>query len=777
MNRLRTIPLCLLLALTLLGQQAFAEQFKVADIRIEGLQRVSAGTLFRAFPISLGDVVDEDALVEATRSLFKTGFFNDIQIGRDGDVLVVTVVERPSISSIEIDGNKAIKTEDLKDGLRQAGLDEGEIFQRATLEGLEQELTRQYISQGRYGVEIETDVENQPRNRVALSINITEGAPSSIKQINIVGNSVYDNDELLDLFELRTTHWLSFYKNDDKYSKEKLSGDLERLKSKYLDNGYINFNIESTQVSITPDKSNVYITVNIVEGEKFTIGEVDFAGDLVLDEEELNKYVLVKSGNIFSNELLTATTEALTNRLGNEGYTFANVNGIPQPKEDGIVDVSIFIDPGKRAYVRRVNFRGNTKTVDEVLRREMRQMESGWASNRQIELSKLRLERLGFFKEVNVETPKVAGTEDQIDVDYSVEEQPSGSVTASLGFAQGRGLILGAGVSQNNFLGTGKRVSIGLNRSRFQTAYNFSYLDPYYTVDGVTRGFNMFYRELDYDEDNIASFTTDSYGGGVSFGYPISETQSISFNFGYEATDITEGVFPALEISEFLSEEGENYNEFLFTASWRQSRLNRGVFATRGSSQGLSLELAVPGSDLTYYKLTYKGQIFFPLTRSLTLRLRSDLGYGDSYGDTNTLPFYKHFFAGGFDSIRGFKNNELGPRSTPNPINPDRDQDPFGGNLLVTGGLDIIFPLPFLKDQRSVQSSIFVDAGNVFNTECPSVSTSCLDFDVSEIRYSVGLGATWLSGFGPLTFSIAQAFNEGPLDDTEFFQFSFGKTF
>lgn len=777
MKRFRYLPLCLSVALLAGGQQAHADQFQVADIRIEGLQRVSAGTLFRAFPVSLGDLVDEKQLVEATRSLFKTGFFNDIQIGRDGNVLIVTVVERPSISSIEIDGNKAIKTEDLLDGLRQAGLDEGEIFQRATLEGLEQELARQYISQGRYGVEIETDVENQPRNRVALAINITEGKPSSIKQINIVGNSVYDNEDLLDLFELRTTHWLSFYKNDDKYSKEKLSGDLERLKSRYLDTGYINFNIESTQVAITPDKANVYITINVVEGEKFNIGEVEFAGDLVLDEEELKKYLFVQSGNIFSNQLLTATTEALTNRLGNEGYTFANVNGIPQPKEDGTVDISIFIDPGKRAYVRRVNFKGNTKTVDEVLRREMRQMESGWASNGQIELSKLRLERLGFFKEVNVETPQVPGSEDQIDVDYSVEEQPSGSVTASLGFAQGTGLILGAGVSENNFLGSGKRVSIGLNRSRFQTSYNFSYLDPYYTVDGVTRGFNLFYRELDYDENNIASFTTDSYGLGVSFGYPISETQSLSFNFGYEATDITEGVFPALEISEFLAEEGTDYNEFIFTAAWRQSRLNRGVFATRGSSQGLTLELAVPGSDLTYYKLTYNGQIFFPLTRSLTLRLRTELGYGDAYGDTNSLPFYKHYFAGGFDSIRGFKNNELGPRSTPHPNNPDRELDPFGGNMLVTGGVDIIFPVPFLKDQRSVQSSFFIDAGNVFNTECPSVSVSCLDFDVGEVRYSVGVGATWLSGFGPLTFSIAQAFNEGPLDDTEFFQFSFGKTF
>lgn len=764
--------------LTALACSASADTFKVSDIRIEGLQRVSAGSLFRAFPIAVGMTVDDQSLSDATGSLFKTGFFNDIRLGRDNNVLVVTVEERPSISGIQIEGNKALKTEDLMDGLRQSGLSEGEIFKRATLEGLEQELSRQYVSQGRYGVKIETDVDNQPRNRVALSINITEGEPSTIKQVNIVGNSVYKSEELLDLFELRTVPWYKFWRNDDKYSREKLSGDLEKLKSRYMDTGYINFNIESTQVSITPDKENVYITVNIVEGKRYTIGEVKFTGDLVLEEAFLRNFLLVRKGNIFSNQLLTTTTELITESLGNEGYTFANVNGIPEINEaDNTVDISISVDPGKRAYVRRINFKGNTKTVDEVLRREMRQMESAWASNQKIELSKTRLQRLGFFKDVNVETPQVPGSPDQIDVDYTVEEQPSGSITASLGFAQGSGLILGASLSQNNFMGSGKRVSIGANRSRYQTSYNFSYQDPYYTVDGVSRGFNLFFRELDYDEDNISSYKTDSLGGGVSFGYPLSETQTISFGFGYEFTDITEGVFPVLEISEFLDREGDAFSEYLFTTSWRQSKLNRGVFATRGSSQSLSLELAMPGSDLYFYKLTYNGQLFFPLTRSFTLRLRSELGHGDAYGDTEALPFYKHYFAGGFDSIRGFKRNELGPRSTPSPIDPSQEPDPFGGNTLITGGLDIIFPVPFLKDNRSVQSSFFIDVGNVFNTECPAISQNCLDIDMSELRRSMGLGATWLSGFGPLTFSIAQTFNEGPLDDTEFFQFSFGQVF
>ncbi len=784
---------CLLVAVVLPVNAQTTDPFVVEDIRLDGLQRVSAGTLFREFPISIGDRIDGATIVAATRRLFKTGFFDDIRIGRDGNVLVVTVAERPSISAIEIDGNKAIKTEDLLEGLKGSGLSEGEIFKRATLEGLQQELSRQYISQGRYGVEVETDVQVQPRNRVSLAINITEGKPSKIKKITIVGNTIYNDEDLLDLFELQPSNWLSFFRRDDKYSREALSGDLERLSSEYMDNGYINFNIESTQVSITPDRKSVYITVNIVEGERFNVGEISFSGDLVIPEPLLRRFLFFQSGQVFSNRQLTNTTEAITNRLGNEGYTFANVNAIPEINpDDNTVDITIAVDPGKRAYVRRVTFQGNTKTIDEVLRREMRQMESAWASNQQIEFSKVRLERLGFFKEVNVETPKVAGSDDQIDVEYSVEEQPSGSISASLGYSQGSGLILGGGISQNNFMGTGKRVSFGVSRSKFRESYNIGYLNPYYTVDGVQRGFNLFFRELNFDEDDVSSFITDSYGAGVTFGYPISETQSISVNFSYENTDLTAGFFAVEEISEFIANEDSVYDEFITTFSWRQSRLNRGVFATRGSQQSLGLEVALPGSDLGYYKLSYNGQRFFPLSRLFTLRARTELGYGDAYGDTSSLPFYKHYFAGGIDSIRGFKNNTLGPRSTPKKCDgvndegpgsgcvPDpfvNDPDPFGGNILVTGSLELIFPLPFLEDTRSVQSMFFVDAGNVFNSECPSVSDNCNEFDISDIRYSVGLGASWLSGFGPLTFSVAEAFGAEGLERTEFFQFSFGKTF
>ena len=778
MKRLPYFLLGLGIFLVAVVRLAQAESFVITDIRLEGLQRVSAGSLFQAFPINIGDDVDEKDIVEATRRLFKTGYFNDIQIGRDGDVLVISVQERPSISAIEIEGNDKIKTEDLKKGLKESGLSEGEIFQRATLERLEQELIRQYISQGRYGVTVDTEVTELERNRVTLTINIKEGKPSKIKRINVVGNSVYDDKTLLKIFSLRPTNWKSWYKGDDKYSRQKLSGDLERLRSRYLDNGYINFNIESTQVSITPDKSGVYITVNITEGEQYVINEVSFSGDLVVSEQEFHPLLKLQAGDIFSNKLLTESTELMTDRLGDDGYTFASVNAIPDIDEDNKkVNLNLFVDPGKRAYVRRISFTGNTKTNDEVLRREMRQMESAWASNKNIEQSKTRLERLGFFKGVNVETPQVPGTADQIDVNYSVEEQPSGSVSLSLGFSGGSGLTVGADLSQKNFLGTGKEVSVGVSTSDTRTNYRFSYLDPYYTVDGVSRGFDVFFRKLNFDEDDVANFTTDAYGGNVSFGYPVSETQFLRFQFGYENTKIKTGLYPVVEINNFLAKEGSTYDNFLFSGRWSESTLNRGVFATRGASQSLSAEIALPGSDLNYYKLTYDGRVLFPLSERWTLRLRTELGYGDAYGDTSKLPFHKHYFAGGSDSVRGFRNNTLGPRSTPNPANPDQTPDPYGGNLSITGSTEILFPLPFVEDSRSFETGFFMDWGNVFDTECSLTSSYCKDFDAGELRYSAGFGMTWLSGFGPLSFSLAKALNNKSFEKTEFFQFSFGTSF
>lgn len=764
-----------------------AESFTISDIRVNGLQRVSAGSVFGALPLNVGDQADDRRLVEATRALFKTGFFQDIQLGRDGSVLVISVVERPSISSIEIEGNKAISTEDLLKGLKQSGLSEGEIFQRATLEGVRNELQRQYVAQGRYSAEIEADVIPQPRNRVALKININEGMVAAIQHINVVGNTVFPDEDLINLFELKTTNWLSFFKNDDKYAREKLSGDLERLRSYYLDRGYINMDISSTQVSITPDKKHVYITVNVDEGQKYTIRDVKLSGDLKVPEEEVKALLLVKEGQVFSRKVMTTTSELITRRLGNEGYTFANVNGIPQTHdEDHTVSVTFAVDPGKRAYVNRINFRGNTKTEDQVLRREMRQMEGGWASTYLIDQSKTRLERLGFFKEVNVETPQVPGTDDQVDVNYTVEEQPSGSITASVGFAQSAGLILGGSISQNNFLGTGNKVSIGLTRSEYQTRYNFGFVDPYWTVDGVSLGYNAFYRTTDYNklDVDVSSYSVDSLGGGVSVGYPISETSRLTFGLTVQQDEIGTGRYTVDEIFNFIKNEGDKYLNFKGSIGWSESTLNKGVMATRGHSQSLVLETTIPGSDLSFYKLDYRGQVFTPLTQNTALRWHTELGYGDSYGSTSELPFYEHYFAGGFNSVRGFKDSSLGPRSTPstgkNPgtlRDPDQDPLPFGGNVLVQGGVEYLFPLPFVKDQRQLRTVLFWDVGNVFDTSCSSTAKNCSNINLGELASSVGVGLTWITALGPLSFSLGMPIKKPDNADTQVFQFSLGQTF
>jgi len=786
------LPSLLLSATTLLSAiSANAESFTLSDIRINGLQRISAGSVFAALPLDVGSEVDDTALSEASRALFKTGFFENIELGRDGNILVINLTERPTISNIKLSGNKAIKSDDLLKGLAQAGLAEGEIFQRATLEGLRNELQRQYVAQGRYSAEVQTEVVKQPRNRVALKVNIKEGSVANIVHINVVGNNAFPTDDLVSLFELKTTNWLSFFRNDDKYSREKLSGDLERLRSYYLDRGYIHMDIRSTQVSISPDKKNVYITVNIEEGEQFRVNEVKLAGDLKLPEEELRKLLLVQPGQIFSRQVMTLSSDLITRRLGNEGYTFANVSGMPQTnEEDKTVSLTFYVEPGKRAYVSRINFRGNTKTADEVLRREMRQMEGGWASTYLIDQSKLRLERLGFFKEVNVETVPVPGTDDQVDVNYTVEEQPSGSISASVGYAQNAGLILGGSLSQSNFLGSGNRVSIGLTRSEYQQRYSFSFVDPYWTIDGVSLGYNMFYRSTDYDKLNVdvSSYSVNSYGGGLTFGYPISETANLTFGLSAQQDAIKTGRYTVDEIFDFTEKEGKKYLNYKASTGWANSTLNRGVLANRGHSQSLVLDVALPGSDLTFYKLNYRAQVFTGLTTRTALRWHGEVAYGDAYGSTHKLPFYEHYYAGGFGSVRGFKDDTLGPRSTPSTgtrpgtlPDPDQDRLPFGGNLMLQGGVEYLFPLPFIKDQRQLRTVLFWDVGNVFDTNCSSAQkqarSSACKVSFSNMASSVGLGVTWITAMGPISFSVAAPIKKPDDSDTQVFQFSLGQTF
>ncbi len=822
--RLRLLFISLLLLPTL----AFAESFRVNDIRLEGLQRVSAGTVFASLPIEIGETVDSVDIRQATRALFKTGFFADIQIGRDGGVLVVAIKERPAISEIVIGGNKAIKTEDLMVGLTDNGLSAGQLLKRATLEGLTQELGRQYVAQGRYSASVEAVVVDLPLNQVRIEINVDEGSVAAIRHLNIVGNSLFSDAELLDLFELQTTGWLSWITSNDRYSKEKLTGDIERVESHYLDRGYLKFNIDSTQVSLSPDKETVYITINITEGGIYTVKEVSLAGEPVVPEEQLKRLLLLREGQTFSQQLMTTTSDYITRRLGNEGYTFAEVRGIPElHDEDNTVDINFFMDPGKRAYVNRISFRGNTKSSDEVLRREMRQMEGGSASTSRIEMSKVRLERLGFFKEVLVDTVEVPGTADQVNIDYTVEEQPSGSIGASLGFAQGTGLVLGANVQQNNWFGTGKRVGFNVSASDYQQVYSFNYSDPYFTPDGVSRGFSVFFRARDLGSVNVSSYATDTYGASVNFGYPISEIERLSFAFNYSNISITTGNFAAQEIKSspnpidgvnfvtpqddylkciedsldcgdaqanitafsasedyllntpdgWIDANGNEFDTFSVTGGWSQSTLNRGTLATRGAAQSASVELSIPGGGLAYYKIDYRAQYFKALTRSLTLRLRGNLGYGDGYQNTTAMPFFENYYAGGFGSVRGFKRNTLGPRATPAltyvagsaaPVTgenndftyllctetddagciqgklrgtlPSQSIDAFGGNILVELGAEIIFPLPFIKDQRSMQSSVFIDAGNSFSTSCGQFQANCFKPDLGELSSAAGIG-------------------------------------
>ncbi len=758
---------------------AAADAFVISDIRVEGLQRISAGTVFSAIPYNVGDDIGVAEIRGIARSLFQTENFDDVQIGRDGNVLVIVVKERPTIDSIEFEGNKAIKTEALLEGLEKSGLAEGQIFQKVTLEHIASDLASQYVSQGRYDAGIETTVVDLPRNRVAIKVDVFEGNVSGIRHINIVGNTVFDDETLIDKLELKLPSLFSFYTKDDQYSREKLQGDIESLESYYLDRGYLNFRVESTQVAIAPNMEDVYITFNVTEGDQFTVSAVDVAGELRdVPEETIRRLVISRPGQVFSREYMTASEERIEAVLGNAGYTFASATGEPVADEDGdTVTIRYFVDAGQRAYVRRVNFQGNTVTQDEVLRREMRQMEGGWASTAMIEGSKVRLQRLGFFKEVNVETPSVPGTEDQIDVNFTVEEQPSGSISATVGFAERTGLILGLSYQESNVFGTGNSINIGINRSDFQEALNFSFFDPYYTVDAVSRGYSVFFRRSDFEEFNIASFSTDSFGLSMNFGYPISEISRLGFSLGYEHTNIKEGVIPAQEISEFIDKEGDEFNLFTISASYSMSALNRGLLPTAGRSQSLSFEMTIPGSELEFYRINYAGQIFFPLWGPTVLRLRADLGYGDAYGGTDTFPFYKHFFAGGMGSVRGFESNTLGPRATPSPQDQFNDPDPIGGNALIELSAEVVFPLPFIEDQSQMRSVFFFDAGNVFNTNCPDVSVYCLGIEDGELRYSTGIAVTWITGFAPISFALSFPINEKEGDEGEAFQFELGKTF
>ena len=784
------------------------DEFLITDIRIVGLQRVSIGSIFTAIPVSVGDKMNEGKVSEITRALFSTAQFNDIQIGKDGNALIISVAERPSISSIELEGNKALKSEDLLQGLEGAGISEGQVYKRSTLNGMKSELIRQYASQGRYGAGVEIETIDKPRNTIELKIIIDEGKSAKIKKVNIIGNELFSDDDLMRGFELKEGKWYSFLSNKDKYSKEKLKGDIENLESFYLDRGYLKFSIESSQVSVSKDKQDVFITLSISEGEQYKIDEVNIIGDVPLDEAIYNPILDNLKDQIYSQAQITSIEEYLVNFLGNEGYTFAEVTGNPDMSEEANkVSLIFLVQPGNRTYARKILFSGNYLTNDEVLRREMRQFEGAWASDNLIEGSKMRLERLGFFKEVNVETIPVPGTEDQVDIEFTVEEESTSSIGGSIGYSD-FGMNLGLNLSDNNYLGSGNRFNLAINKSVYQEAYNISFFDPYFTMDGVSRGYSLYYRVTDYGEYNVANYLTNSMGGGVQFGYPISDTTRIGLNLNFDNTDIDPGSLPSREIADFLASEGTVFDVFKAQAVWSKMTLNRGMFPTYGSSTDVMLQVTIPGSDLTYFKTDIKQKFYRPLGfANLVFGFDGELGYIGTYGDTKKTPFFENFYSGGPRSIRGFESNTLGPRVTPAPcyefdaktgecpliIDTDFDgipdsiaqnpygyqqvRDPIGGNLLVEGSLQLIFKLPMVEDQRSMRSAFFIDFGNVFSTDCQSYQLNCYEPSIDELKYSVGVGVTWITGFGPMSFSFSQPFNDGIYDRTEEFQFTIGTVF
>ncbi|MCC5864028.1 MAG: outer membrane protein assembly factor BamA [Wenzhouxiangella sp.] len=815
--------LCLLLLLILPFGQVAAETFRITDIRVDGLQRISEGNVFSFIPVEVGDMMSPPVARSTIRDLYRTGFFDDISLGREDGVLVITVTERPAISAITITGNRQISTDDLMPALASIGIAEGEIFNQLELDRIHQELVRQYHSRGHYAAEVDAQVNRLARNRVNLAIVVNEGRPARIRHINIVGNESFSESELRSDFEAHTTRGLAFWRGRNRYTREKVSGDLETLRSFYLDRGYIDFAIESTQVSISPDKQDIFITANVREGEVFTVSEVQLTGDLILHEETLRMLIQTEPGDTFSRRDIEQSRDSITTLLSNIGYAFANVSPMPRVDRDTRqVEINFFIEPGQRVYVRRIQFQGNTKSKDEVLRREMRQFEGSWFSQAALDRSRMRIQRLGFFDNVNVETIPVDGTDDQVDIVVSVEEQPSGSFQIGLGYSQFQGLIAQIAVDQDNFLGTGRRVGFQVQRSRFLTQAGVTYVNPYWTDAGISRGFFLRYSEFDTLDrsSNIARFSTSQAAGGVNIGFPITELSFLRFGTSVQRVDINlpgefvpvdpddpESAFtfvvPAtrpLGIS--LDEDGDGLIDrgerrvltYRIDATWSRDSRNHFLNPTRGSLNRLSAEFSLPGSSREFYKLNYRFRNYWPVGQRMAFGLRGDLSYGDSYDNWDQrlglenepieeildpeliatlrcdpseivtvdtgLPFYEHFYGGGVQDIRGFDDNSLGPK--------DLACRSIGGSLKVVGGVELAFPIPFIE-ARGTRLAWFVDAGNVYR--------DWDDFDVNRLRASTGISLTWQAPVGPIIISLAQPIRKRDGDRTQALQFTFGGMF
>jgi len=742
------------------------DEFKISDIRLEGLQRISLGTVFNYLPISVGDDFTSKISSQAIKALYKTGSFKDIHFEREGNVLVIFVAERPAIAEINFEGNDEIQTESLESVLKQIGLIKGRVFDPSVLESMKQELQRQYYSLGKYSVKVETEISTLERNRVSIEIKISEGESAEIHAINIVGNSKYDNEILLEGFESAGT---GFFGGKKQYSKQLLSGDLEKLKSYYLDRGYIKFAIDSTQVSISPDKQDIYITINITEGASYNIREVKLIGELIIDEDDMRKLVPIRVNDVFSRKQTSKSRKNITDKLSSLGYAFSNVNVIPDIDDDSkTVALNLYVDPGRRVYVRRVNINGNIKTQDRVVRRELRQMENGWLATEKVAQSRTRLNRLGFFESVNVETPPVAGTNDQVDVNYTVSERPTGQITAGLGFSDTQGVILNFGLTQDNFVGTGKRVSINIDNGQVTKQYSFSINNPYYTLDGVSRGFRLYSREVDTKETTIVNFTTNSVGGNINYGIPLTENQFLNFSIGYEKTKLITGSETVPSITKFIDENGSQFDTYTLSSAWQFDNRDRSLFATRGHKTRVTTELAVPGGDLEYYKLGFETRHFYSVFTDWTVVANLELAHGDSYGDTTSLPPYKNYFIGGSRSIRGYNSGSVGSPGTKEQDNSGRINSIGGASRILTN-LELVLPSSGENTASGFRFSVFLDSGFVYAKEDP--------VDLGEMRASYGISAIWLAPIGILRFSLAQAIDEKPTDDTQTFQFTLGSAF
>jgi len=741
---------------------AAIDPFVVKDIRVEGIQRTEAGTVFSYLPVKVGDTLDNDHAAAAIRALFATGFFKDVRLEVEQGVLIVLVSERPSIASVEIDGVKDFPKDQLRDNLKFVGLAEGRIFDRSVLDKAEQELKRQYVARGKYGVTVNTTITALERNRVAIIFNVVEGEASRIMQINIIGNQAYSEADLRDMMKLDTPNWMSWFSKSDQYSKQKLSADLETLRSFYLDGGYLEFSIESTQISITPDKKDIYITVNLHEGDKYTVSDIKVAGpESILSHEEMRKLVTIKPGDTFSRKELTASTAKIGDRLADDGYAFANIDAVPElDKEKHQAAFTFMADPGRRVYVRHIHIAGNNKTRDVVIRREFRQMEGAWFSTSKIKKSKQRVDRLDFFSEVNMETPPVPGTNDQLDVNLAVKEKATGDFSIGAGISSGEGLILTASITERNLFGSGNYLSTQINTSKVNKVYSVSYTNPYYTDDGMSRGFDVYQRDTNTTSTAVSQYSSSTMGAGVRYGVPIGDDETVHYGLAAEQTKLSLTPTSPQRFKDYVNTFGASTTNLLGTVGWSHDSRDSAIYVTEGMVQHAFAEIALPVSNQRYYKLTYQQQWFHPVSREVTLMLNGEGGVGNGYGG-RPLPFFKNFYAGGPGSVRGYEPNSMGPR--------DINNNALGGNKHIIGNAELLFPMPGMSKEKSVRLSAFADAGTVYSRDNLT--------GTGGLRYSAGAALTWISPIGPLKISYGKPLNPQLNDKLQKFQFTLGSIF